>query len=200
MSDVTQILTAIEAGDAQAVSSLLPVVYQELRSLAAIHMSRENPGHTLNATALVHEAYLRLVKPRDGGDGPQFTSRKHFFLAASDSMRRILIDHARSKKRQKRGGGGHRVPLHDPAVLLANPADLLVVDELLDKLSETYPRRAELVKLRIFAGCTIAECGDLLGISASTAEDDWTYARAWLKREWNRSEKVEERDGDGEGE
>src|SRR5262245_37977971 len=123
MSDVTQILSAIDAGDVQAVSELLPVVYDELRRLAAVHMAQENPGHTLNATALVHEVYLRLVKPgsREGGSEPTFANRKHFFLAASDSMRRILVDHARAKGRKKRGGSARRLPLQDITSTLADP-------------------------------------------------------------------------------
>lgn len=194
MSDVTRILTAIDAGDAQAVSDLLPLVYGELRRLAAVHMAQENPGHTLNATALVHEVYLRLVKRGSSEDGnePTFANRKHFFLAASDSMRRILVDHARTKGRKKRGGAKQRMPLQDIAGTIASPSELLAIDELLDKFTEKWPRRAELVKLRIFAGCTIPECADMLGISASTAEDDWAYARAWLRREWNKSENLAE--------
>jgi RNA polymerase sigma factor (TIGR02999 family) len=189
MHEVTRILTAIDAGDAQAAAQLLPVVYDELRRLAAVHMARENPGHTLDATALVHEAYLRLVHAGNGtgAAAPTFANRKHFFLAASESMRRVLIDHARTKGRRKRGGGTKRLPLEDVAETLTNPADLLALDELLDRFAEKWPRRAELVKLRLFAGCTIPECAEIQGISASTAEDDWTYARAWLRREWARS-------------
>jgi RNA polymerase sigma factor (TIGR02999 family) len=191
MHEVTQILTAIDAGDTHAIEQLLPIVYQELRDLAAIHMSKENPGHTLNATALVHEVYLKLVKPGQG-NMPTFANRKHFFLAASDSMRKILIDHARIKGRQKRGGGLKRKPLFDLAQTLTNPDELLMIDEVLDKFAESWPRRAELLKLRIFAGCTINECAELLGISPSTAEDNWTYARAWIRREWQRGEGQQE--------
>ena len=198
MPEVTQILTAIEAGDTQAASQLLPIVYDELRKLAAARLPGENPGHTLDATALVHEAYLRLVKPGAGlaGGEATFANRRHFFLAASESMRRILVDHARTKGRRKRGGGAQRLPLQDIPETLTTPSELLAIDELLDRFAEKWPRRAELVKLRLFAGCTIPECAEIQGISASTAEDDWTYARAWLRREWTRSEKAAEGDGD----
>jgi RNA polymerase sigma factor (TIGR02999 family) len=191
MNDVTRILSAIETGDAQAVAELLPIVYDELRKLAAIHMARENPGHTLNATALVHEVYMRLVgvEGQRNGSTPAFANRKHFFLVASESMRRILVDHARTRGRVKRGGGSQRVPLQDLAVTFSSPSELLAIDEMLDKFAEKWPRRAELIKLRIFAGCTIPECAEMLDISPSTAEDDWTYARAWLRREWMKSEK-----------
>jgi RNA polymerase sigma factor (TIGR02999 family) len=188
MPEVTQILSAIEAGDTQAAAQLLPVVYDELRKLAAMHLAHEKPGHTLDATALVHEVYLRLVKPMGAQAEPTFANRRHFFVAASESMRRILVDHARTKGRRKRGGGTQRLPLQDIAETLTSPSELLAIDELLDRLAAKWPRRAELVKLRLFAGCTIPECAELQGISPSTAEDDWTYARAWLRREWTRHE------------
>jgi len=187
MSEMTQILNALDAGDQSAAGSLFPLVYDQLRNLAAFHMSSEAVQHTLQPTALVHEAFMRLMQAESGSTPISFTSRKHFFLAASEAMRRILIDHARGKGRVKRGGKLARMPLEDIAGTLTDPGELLCVNELLDKFAEKWPRRAELVKLRLFSGCTIPECGELLGISASTAEDDWTYARAWLGREWMKS-------------
>jgi RNA polymerase sigma factor (TIGR02999 family) len=184
MSDVTRILSAIENGDPHAAAQLLPLVYNELRRLAEQKMAQEQPGQTLQATALVHEAYLRLVD----GEGAQrgWDSRGHFFAAAAEAMRRILVETARRDRRLRHGGGRHQVPLdgNEPALTASVDAlDLLALDEALDRLDAASPRRAKLVKLRYFAGLTLAEVATLLGISQSTAEADWTYAKAWLKRE-----------------
>jgi len=177
MHDVTRILLAIEQDDVRAIDQLLPAVYQELRQLAAQQLSRERPGHTLQATALVHEAYLRLV----GAEGHTCKSRTQFFAASAEAMRRILIDHARRKQRIKRGGGQHRVDL-DEAQVPAAPIsdDLLAVDEALTKLAEIDQDKAQLVKLRYFAGLTLEEAAEVLRISPTTAKRHWNYARAWL--------------------
>jgi RNA polymerase sigma factor (TIGR02999 family) len=178
MSDVTDILSAIEGGDLQAAEKLLPLVYQELRRLAAQRLAREAPGHTLQTTDLVHEAYVRLV---DEGGQPQWDSRAHFFAAAAEAMRRILVDNARRKKRRKHGGGHQRVELEAAAFLAKAPTqDLEALDEALDKLAEEDPAKAELVKLRFFAGLTMPEIAQVLKISLATAERHWTYARTWL--------------------
>jgi RNA polymerase sigma factor (TIGR02999 family) len=179
MSDVTQILAAIEAGDPKAAAELLPLVYDELRKLAAARLADEKPGQTLQATALVHEAYVRLV----GGDQPQdWRGRGHFFAAAAEAMRRILIDHARHKQTLKAGGGRRRLDLDDIDPALDEGDDrLLVLDEALRQLEAEDPRKAELVKLRFFAGLTAEEAAAVLGVSTSTAEKDWAYARSWLR-------------------
>jgi RNA polymerase sigma factor (TIGR02999 family) len=185
MSEVTRILSALEQGDPHAAGQLLPLVYEELRKLAAQKMAQEAPGQTLQATALVHEAYLRLV-----GD-QHFDGRGHFFAAAAEAMRRILVDNARRKQAQKHGGGQARQPADLDALPLAEPRaplEALAVHELLDRLAEKSPRKAELVKLRYFLGCTTAEAARALGIAPATAEEDWTYARAWLRRQWLRGE------------
>ena len=175
MSDVTHILNAIDLGDAQAAEQLLPLVYDELRKLAAAQMAQEKPGHTLDATALVHEAYLRLV-----GD-QQFADRRHFFRVAAEAMRRILIDRARRKRRTKHGGHRERLPLSDVEIAAEAPAEqLLALDEALDRLAAVDPVKAELVKLRYFAGLCEEEAAAALGISRATASRYWTYARAWL--------------------
>jgi RNA polymerase sigma factor (TIGR02999 family) len=178
MSEVTQILSAIEAGDPQAAEQLLPLVYDELRRLAAQRLAGEGPGHTLQPTALVHEAYLKLVGPE-----PQrpWHGRAHFFAAAAEAMRRILIDHARRKGRARRGGGRKRVELEeiDPATE-EGADDLLALDEALGRLAAADPRRAELVRLRYFAGLTLEQAAELLGISRATADRHWAFARAWL--------------------
>jgi len=182
MNDVTRILTAIEQGDVRAADELLPLVYQELRQLAAQRMKKEKPGQTLQATALVHEAYIRLV----GSEGQNWNSRAHFFGAAAEAMRRILIDIARRKKSLRHGGDRKRVDLNE-----AVPADdsdigsdeLIALDEALKKLSKIDKVKAELVKLRYFAGLTIEQTAEILGISATTAKRYWAYARAWLLRE-----------------
>jgi RNA polymerase sigma factor (TIGR02999 family) len=182
MTDVTQILSQIEDGDATAAERLLPLVYAQLRQLAAARLSHEKPGQTLQPTALVHEAYLRLV---DQASQPRWENSRHFFGAAAEAMRRILIERARHKQTQKRGGQRERVDLAEiePAVLPMACDDLLGLDEALEKLHRDHPRQAELVKLRFFAGLTISQAAQALGISTSTAENDWAYARSWLRLE-----------------
>jgi RNA polymerase sigma factor (TIGR02999 family) len=181
MSDVTRILSAIEHGDAGAAEQLLPLVYEELRKLAAQKMAQEAPGQTLQATALVHEAYLRLV---EADTAAHWNSRGHFFAAAAEAMRRILIERARGKARGKRGGDRRRVDLDlvEPAADVPRD-DLLALDEALAKLERKDPRKAALVKLRFFAGLTNEQAAAALGISPSTADNDWAYARAWLRLE-----------------
>jgi RNA polymerase sigma factor (TIGR02999 family) len=181
MSDVSQILLQIDAGDPAAAEQLLPLVYDELRKLAAVRLAQEPSGKTLQPTALVHEAYLRLVHVEIQ---PKWESRGHFFAAAAEAMRRILIENARRKKRLKRGGEQQRVMLNQDAV--ASPADderLLELDAALVKLQAAHSRAAELVALRYFAGLTTEQAADALGISTATADRDWSYARAWLLRE-----------------
>jgi RNA polymerase sigma factor (TIGR02999 family) len=179
MTDVTQILDAMGQGDARAADELLPVVYDELRRLAAHRLSREKPGQTLQATALVHEAYLRLV----GDEDPGWKGRGHFFGAAAEAMRRILIERARAKGRVKRGGDRQRVDV-DPDQLAdgAEAVDLIDLDEALTALAEEDPVDAELVKLRYFAGLSAEEAADALGMAPRTARRRWNYARAWLLR------------------
>jgi RNA polymerase sigma factor (TIGR02999 family) len=181
MSEVTRILSALEHGDPHAADQLLPLVYHELRKLAADRLAKEKPGQTLQATALVHEAYLRLV---DTDKVQHWNSRGHFFAAAAEAMRRILIGNARRKHALKRGGQAQRVELE--AIELANqPADdkLLAMEEALVRLTDKDPVKAELVKLRYFAGLTNQEAAGMLGISTATAERYWAYARAWLQQE-----------------
>jgi RNA polymerase sigma factor (TIGR02999 family) len=181
MSDVTRILSAIEQGDPKAADQLLPLVYDELRRLAAARLVHEAPGQTLQATALVHEAYLRLL---DGDQVRDWNSRGHFFAAAAEAMRRILVERARHKKSVKAGGRRRRQELPDIALAHAGPSlDLLALHEALTKLEQHDPRRAELVKLRFFAGLTIAEAARVLGVSDSTADNDCVYARSWLRVE-----------------
>jgi RNA polymerase sigma factor (TIGR02999 family) len=178
MSDVTRILAAIDQGDPHAAVQLLPLVYEELRKLAAQRMAQESPGQTLQATALVHEAYLRLV---DVKKVQHWNSRGHFFAAAAEAMRRILVENARRKASLKRGGGREREEL--PESRLTAPAvadDLVALDEALTQLAQTDALAAELVKLRYFAGLTSAQAAKALGISARTADRTWVYARAWL--------------------
>jgi len=195
MNDVTHILSAIEAGDPKAAEQLLPLVYDELRRLAAHRLAQEKPGQTLQATALVHEAYLRLV----GHDPDQhWDHRGHFFAAAAEAMRRILVERARRKQRLKRGGGRSRQDsdLDDLAGPdTRDPLEVLAVHEALDQLAEKAPRKAELVKLRYFLGCTMAEAAQVLGIAQSTAQEDWTYSKAWLRRQWFRGERKKEAPG-----
>ena len=180
MTDVTHILNAIEHGDAKAANELLPVVYEELRRLAAHKMSQEAPGQTLQATALVHEAYIRLV----GSESQDWKGRTHFFTAAAEAMRRILIDTARRKKSLKRGGGHQMVSLDDAELAIEGPSeDIVALDEALKKLAVEDPVKANLVKLRYFAGLTIEQAADILGISRATADRYWSYARAWLFHE-----------------
>jgi len=177
MTDVTRILNSIEQGDAQAINALLPAVYAELRQMADRKLSNESPGHTLQATALVHEAYLRLV----GSDGNAWSSRTYFFGAAAEAMRRILVEHARKRRSKKRGGDRKRVDFMSADVMAEeSPDDLVALDEALTKLSETDPIKAELVKLRFFAGLSFEQAAGLLDISPATARRHWNYARAWL--------------------
>jgi RNA polymerase sigma factor (TIGR02999 family) len=177
MSEITHLLNAVARGERRAADELLPLIYDELRRLAAQRLSREKPSQTLDATALVHEAYLRLVGP---DEGPHWDGRGHFFAAAAEAMRRILIDNARRKRRPKHGGGRQRVDLDESLVVDEPREDLLALDEALSKLAEREPVKAELVKLRYFAGLTVQEAADVLGISVPTAERYWTFARVWL--------------------
>jgi RNA polymerase sigma factor (TIGR02999 family) len=181
MPDVTRILSAIEAGDPKAAGELLPLVYDELRKLAAARLAGEKPGQTLQATALVHEAYLRLV----GDTRPQgWDGRGHFFAAAAEAMRRILVEAARRKGRVRHGGGQRRIDLDEHNLAAESPGDdLLAMDEALTRLAQLDPRRAELVKLRFFAGLTMPEAAVALGISLATAERQWAFARTWLYAE-----------------
>jgi RNA polymerase sigma factor (TIGR02999 family) len=180
MSDVTRILTAIEQGDVKAADKLLPLVYNELRRLAAQKMSRESPGQTLQATALVHEAYIRLV----GSEARDWKGRTHFFTAAAEAMRRILIDNARRKKSLKYGGGNQIANLDNAELAIEEPSeDIIALDEALAKLAEEDPVKANLVKLRYFAGLTIEQAAEILGISRATADRYWSYARVWLFHE-----------------
>jgi RNA polymerase sigma factor (TIGR02999 family) len=187
MTAVSQILDAIAQGDPGAASQLLPLVYDELRRLAAQKLRREPAGQTLEATALVHEAYLRLVKadgPAGGTDKRQWAGRAHFFAAAAESMRRILVENARRKQTQKRGGALARQELVEDLLVAAEPCeDLLALDEALERLAAQDPVKAELVKLRYFAGLTGAEAAEALNISTATAERYWAFARAWLLHE-----------------
>ena len=179
MADVTPILRSVEQGDPQAAQELLPLVYEELRRLARSRMAQESPDHTLQATALVHEAWLRLVN----GDSRPWDSRRHFFAAAAEAMRRILVESARARRRLKRGGGARREPLEDVAIECDVPqGELLALDEALARLAEEDPQKAELVRLRYFAGLTQEQAADVLGISPETAKRWWRYARAWLRR------------------
>jgi RNA polymerase sigma factor (TIGR02999 family) len=180
MNEVTQILSSIEAGDLHAAEQLLPLVYEELRMLAAQKLAEEKPGQTLQATALVHEAYLRLVAPEKA---QQWDNRGHFFAAAAEAMRRILIENVRRKTSQKHGGRAERVPLDQVEIALPPPSnDLLALDDALTRLAAERPAVAELVKLRFFAGLTMDEAARALGISPATAYRQWNYAQAWLFR------------------
>jgi RNA polymerase sigma factor (TIGR02999 family) len=188
MDEVTRILHQIQQGDPHAARQLLPLVYDELRRLARHKLAQERPGQTLQATALVHEAYLRLV----GRDPDQhWDHRGHFFAAAAEAMRRILVERARRKCRRKHGGG---ISHHDSnldglaATDTRDPLQILAVHEALDQFAEKAPRKAELVKLRYFLGCTMAEAAQVLDIAQATAEEDWTYSKAWLRRHWLRGE------------
>ncbi len=180
MSDVTRILSQINDGDPQAAEQLLPLVYEELRALAAQRMAQETPGQTLQATALVHEAYIRLV---DVEKAQHWDSRGHFFAAAAEAMRRILVEKARRKGRLKRGGHQHRIDLDNVELTFVAPGDdILAIDEALTRLAQVHPEKAELVKLRYFAGLTGDDAAHALGISPATADRHWTFARAWLYR------------------
>ena len=179
MSDVTRMLEAVERGEAQAADQLLPLVYAELRRLAAHKMAQENPGQTLQPTALVHEAWLKLV----GQENRRWKDRNQFFAAAAEAMRRILTDNARRKHRQRRGGGRQRVEPDDGAVATEADDQVLAVDEALEKFARLDPARAEVVKLRYFVGLTFEEAAEVLGISEPTAKRYWAFARAWLLEE-----------------
>jgi RNA polymerase sigma factor (TIGR02999 family) len=195
MSDVTRILEAVQAGDPQAAARLLPLVYNELRALAAAQMAREKPGQTLEATALVHEAYLRLVGKDSlaGAAGSGFANRRHFFAAAAEAMRRILVESARRKRRVKHGGGMQRRELHnDLSPANEKNDDLVALDTALIKLAARYPLHARLVELRYFTGLTGDEAARMLDISASTADRHWTFARAWLRRELRSNENTKD--------
>lgn len=186
MREITHILSAIEQGDPQAADRLLPLVYAELRKLAAVRLAKEKPGQTLEATALVHEAYLRLV---GGASEPRWDSRGHFFAAAAEAMRRILVDRARRKLARKHGGDRMRLDLDH--VSLAAPEigeDLLALNEALEKLAKEEPLKAELIKLRHFAGLTMDQAAECLNISPASADRYWAYARAWLHAEITRGE------------
>src|SRR5262245_54371663 len=183
MSEVTRILSAIEQGDPSAAEQLLPLVYDELRKLAAQKLAQEKPGQTLEATALVHEAYLRLV-----GD-QQFDNRGHFFAAAAEAMRRILVENARRKKRTRHGGDQRRVDIEQAAGICDEPPDdLLDLSDALDQFEKTDALAAKVVKLRYFAGLSLPEVADALGLSLRTAERNWTFARTWLHRELTRQD------------
>jgi RNA polymerase sigma factor (TIGR02999 family) len=179
MNDVTRMLAEIERGDGKAAEELLPLVYAELRRLAAYKMAQENPGQTLQPTALVHEAWLKLV----GQENRRWPDRNHFFAAAAEAMRRILTDNARRKLRQRRGGGWRRVELDDCAAETREDDLVLAVDEALEKLAQLDPQRAEVVKLRYFVGLSFSETAEVLGISEPTAKRYWAFARAWLLEE-----------------
>jgi RNA polymerase sigma factor (TIGR02999 family) len=186
MSDVTRILSAIDRGEPQAADELLPLVYEELRKLAAQKLVLEKPGQTLQATALVHEAYVRLVGKENG---QQWDSRGHFFAAAAEVMRRILVENARRKRSRKYGGDLVRRELNEVELASPDPTeDVLALDEALVKLAEIHPLKCELVKLRYFAGLTVDEAAAALGISPATADRHWAYARAWLHQEITRGD------------
>ena len=193
MNEVTRILEAVERGDPHAVAKLLPLVYDELRKLAARRLAHEKPGQTLQPTALVHDAYLRLVADpnrQSQSAEPCWETRGHFFAAAAEAMRRILVEKARRKKRLRHAGHLRKVPLegNEPAISpLVDAVDVLALSDAIDRLETASPRRARLVKLRYFAGLTLPEVAQILGISQSTVEADWTYAKAWLKREMEKT-------------
>jgi RNA polymerase sigma factor (TIGR02999 family) len=178
MSEVTRILSAIEQGDPRAAEQLLPLVYEDLRRLAAQKLAQERPGQTLQATALVHEAYLRLVEPETGR---HWNGRAHFFRAAAEAMRRILVDRAREKQSQKRGGSWKQVELEAAADVAEDPSDdVVAINDALELFAQHDPVKADLVKLRYFAGLSVEEAANLLGISRATADRYWRYARTWL--------------------
>ncbi len=185
MNEVTHLLDRVQGGDRNAATELLPLVYEELRQMAAQKMARENPGHTLQPTALVHEAWLRLV----GDETPQFVNRSHFFGAAAEAMRRILVENARRKSRLKHGGQFERVDLESLDLAVESTDDqVLAVDAALDKLALRDPVGAQLIKLRFFVGLPNVEAARLLGLSERTAKRVWSYARAWLFEELKKSE------------
>jgi RNA polymerase sigma factor (TIGR02999 family) len=179
MTEVTEILGALERGETQAADQLLPLVYAELRQLAARKLTEEKPGQSLQATALVHEAYLRLV---DVEQAQKWNSRGHFFAAAAEAMRRILVEHARRRKAAKRGGNAGRRKLHESAIAALEPAvDILALNEVLDQLAAVDPLAANLVKMRFFAGLNMSETAEALGMSVRSAQYTWAYARSWLR-------------------
>jgi RNA polymerase sigma factor (TIGR02999 family) len=179
LSEFTHLLNAIEAGNPLAAAQLLPLVYDELRQLAAKKLAQENSGQTLDATALVHEAYLRLV---GASDQARFSNRIHFYAAAAEAMRRILIDNARKKKSEKRGGKQQRVEWHDNIAASAKPTDdLLAIDDALTQLAEEDAEAAQLVKLRFYAGVSVEEAAEVMGLPRATAYRTWSYAKAWLR-------------------
>src|SRR5262245_45947261 len=190
MHEVTRILSAIDQGDPRAAEQLLPLVYDQLRQLAAEKLAQEKAGHTLQATALVHEAYLRLVASGDASaprEPQHWNSRGHFFTAAAEAMRRILVENARRKKRLKHGGGRRRCELQEDHRIELPPDDrLLALDEALGQLAEAHPELAELVKLRYFAQLTVEQTAELLGLSPRTVKRNWVYASAWLRRAMDR--------------
>jgi RNA polymerase sigma factor (TIGR02999 family) len=190
MKEVTHILSAIAQGDPRAADQLLPLVYEELRRLAAQKLAQEKPGQTLDATALVHEAYLRLVaSPGHESGEPHWNSRGHFFAAAAEAMRRILIDQARQKRSQRRGGGRERQALDPIEIAAPQPAvDVLALHEALERFEQIDPVKAALVKLRYFAGLTLPQAAQALDISPTTADRYWSYARAWLHAELKKGE------------
>ena len=193
MSEVTEILQRIESGDAHASDDLLPIVYQQLRRLASKQLEREMPGQTLQTTALVHEAYLRLV-----GGGQIWDGKGHFISAAAEAMRRILVDRARSKRRIKHGGELNRIEL-DAAVAASGPSadEVVLVNDLLDTFAEKYPVEADVVKLHYFAGFNVSEAGRALGISSSAAHRHWVFARAWFREEIGQEETKDSVESDG---
>jgi RNA polymerase sigma factor (TIGR02999 family) len=198
MDAITQVLNAIEQGDPNAAEQLLPLVYDELRKLAAQKLAQEAPGQTLQATDLVHEAYLRLVRPVSGSRDPpeeqRWDGRGHFFAAAAEAMRRILVNRARDRGRLKRGGGWRRLRLEHLDLSLAEPPEeLLLLDEALDQLAKEDPACAELVKLRFFAGLTLDEAAKALGVVRRTADRYWAFARSWLYAALRKGEEVAER-------
>ncbi len=179
MSEFTEVLNAVDAGDPKAGAQILPLVYDELRKLAGQKLAQENPGQTLDSTALVHEAYLRLV---GSGDPPRWKDRTHFYAAAAEAMRRILIDSARRKKSEKRGGQQQRVEWHDNIVAPTHPTDdLLAIDEALTLLAAEDAEAAQLVKMRFYAGLSVDEAADVMGLARATAYRTWSYAKAWLR-------------------
>jgi len=189
MSYVTRILNAIEKGDTRAADELLPLVYEELRCLAAQKLAQEKPGQTLQATALVHEAYIRLIQTED----QNWNSRGHFFMAAAEAMRRILIENARYKQRIRHGGEHKRVDINEAQLAVKGPSDdIIALNEALEKLSKKDKIKADLVKLRYFAGLTGRQAANLLNISHSTADEYWTYARAWLHAEITKGDEITE--------
>ena len=179
-NQVAEILAKVEPGQAPDAEHLIPLVYDELRQLAASYLMRENPGHSLQSTALVNEAFLKLVDQ----SRVSWQGKTHFFAVGAEIMRRILVDHARTKQRQKRGGDRQRIALHDDLKVSAQrDEDLLAVDEAILKLAERDPRQAQIVELRFFGGLTVAEVAEVLGVSKRTVESEWTMIRAWLRRE-----------------